>query len=304
MEPAHLERLTAAECRRLLPGALVGRLVLPTPNFPTVEPVALAPVDEGVAVVVRAGSAGDAAAPDTPVAFEADVLDHELRRGWSVVVKGSLVPTDAELVEAVKGQVTPWPVAAGDRVLLVRTERITGQRIVSDPPEEPATTLVSDAGSAPAPAEPAVLRRRTVSAEEALELLRHGGERVGRLAIILAGEPLVFPLNYALDGDAVVFRTEAGTKLSGIARSLATFEVDHVGADGRGWTVTFEGLAQEVLDADPASLRTRVDALALETWPGGNRPHVVRITAFAVRGTAWVPTEVASAAGATDRSAG
>ena len=127
MEPAHLERLTAAECRRLLPGALVGRLVLPTPNFPTVEPVAFAPVDEGVAVVVRAGSAGDAAAPDTPVAFEADVLDHELRRGWSVVVKGALVPAGAELVEAVKAQVTPWPVAAGDRVLLVRTERITGR---------------------------------------------------------------------------------------------------------------------------------------------------------------------------------
>jgi len=303
MELAHLERLTAAECRRLLPGALVGRLVLSTPNFPTVEPVAFAPVDDGVAVVVRAGSAGDAAAPGTPVAFEADVLDHELRRGWSVVVKGPLVPADDELVEAVKAQVTPWPVAAGDRVLLVRTERITGQRIVSGPSEEPATTLVSDSGTAPAPPEPAV-RRRTVTAEEALELLRHGGQRVGRLAITLAGEPLLFPLNYALDGDAVVFRTEVGTKLSGIARSLVTFEVDHVGADGLGWTVAFEGLAQEVLDADPASLRTRVDALDLETWPGGNRPHVVRITAFAVRGTTWVPTEVASAAGATDRSAG
>ena len=199
MEFAHLERLTAVECRRLLPGAPVGRLVLPTPNFPTVEPVAFAVVEDGVAVVVRAGSAGDAAADGTPVAFEADVLDTDLHQGWSVVVKGPLEP---------------------------------------------------------------------------------------------------------LDGEAIVFRTQVGTKLAGIARSLATFEVDHIDADGQGWAVSFEGLAQELLDADPAALRARVDALPLDTWPGGDRPHVVRITAFAVRGTAWTPAGIASAAGATGRSAG
>src|SRR5205807_5454460 len=199
------------------------------------------------------------------------------RQGWSVVVKGPLVGLDAALVEAVTARLTPWPVAPGDRILLVRSERITGQRIVSDPPGDrawPATPpRTPNAGSAPA--DPAVLGRRTITAEDGLELLRRGGELVGRLAISLAGEPFVFPLNYALDGDAVVFRTQVGTKLSGITRSLATFEVDHIDADGRGWTVTLEGLAQEVIDADPASLRARVDDLALETWPGGERPHVV-----------------------------
>src|SRR5207244_2855962 len=89
------------------------------------------------------------------------------------------------------------------------------------------------------------------------------------LAVGLAGDPLVFPLNYAVDGDAIVFRTQVGTKLSGITRSLATFEVDHIDASGQGWAVTFEGLAQEILDADPASLRDRLDALPLATWPGG-----------------------------------
>src|SRR4051812_38608150 len=117
MEYAHLERLTAAECRRLLPGASVGRLVLPTPNFPTVEPVAFAPVDGGVAVVVRAGSAGDAAPPGTPVAFEADVLDHGLRQGWSVVVKGGLMPLDADIDTTVDAPFTPWPAGPGDRIL-------------------------------------------------------------------------------------------------------------------------------------------------------------------------------------------
>ena len=303
MEFAHLERLTAADCRRLLPSAPVGRLVLPTPNFPTVEPVAFALLDDGVAVVVRAGSAGDAAGPGTVVAFEADVLDHEAREGWSVVVRGPLVALDADLAETLIARMSPWPAAPGDRLLLVKSERMTGQRIKSDGPRETvldALPLVTAPNPAPTPA----LRRRTLTAEEGLHLLQTGGQHVGRLAITVAGEPLVFPLNYALDGDAVVFRTQVGTKLSGITRSLATFEVDHIDADGQGWSVTFEGLAQEVLDADPAALRARVDALALETWPGGDRPHVVRITAFAVRGTAWTPAEVAVASSVLPPAAG
>jgi hypothetical protein len=104
----------------------------------------------------------------------------------------------------------------------------------------------------------------------------------------------VFPLNYAVDGDAIVFRTQVGTALTGITRSLATFEVDHIDASGAGWAVTFEGLAQEVLDADPAALRARIDALTLDTWPGGDRAHVVRITPYSVRGTMWSAAEVAA----------
>jgi nitroimidazol reductase NimA-like FMN-containing flavoprotein (pyridoxamine 5'-phosphate oxidase superfamily) len=118
----------------------------------------------------------------------------------------------------------------------------------------------------------------------------------------VAGEPLVFPLNYVLDGEAVVFRTHVGTKLSGITRSLATFQVDHIGPSGQGWAVTFEGLAQEVLDADPAELRARIEALSLDTWPGGDRPNVVRISPYAVRGTSWATAEVTAAAGAAGLS--
>ncbi|MDQ1497558.1 MAG: hypothetical protein QOI86_898, partial [Actinomycetota bacterium] len=88
MEFPYLERLTAAECRRLLPRAAVGRLAVPTPNFPTLEPVAFAVVEGELVVAVRAGSAADAIAPGTVVAFEADVLDPAHRAGWSVVVKG------------------------------------------------------------------------------------------------------------------------------------------------------------------------------------------------------------------------
>ncbi len=35
---------------------------------------------------------------------------------------------------------------------------------------------------------------------------------VGRLAVLVDGHPDIFPVNYVLDGDSIVFRTGAGTK--------------------------------------------------------------------------------------------
>jgi len=287
MEFPHLERLSAADCRRLLPTAAVGRLAVPTPNFPTLEPVAFAVVEGELVVAVRAGSAGDAVAPGTVVAFEADVLQPALRGGWSIVVKGAVEELDADIVRLVTPLLGPWPVAANDRLLLIRSERITGQRVVSGLP----TPTADQADPVDIPA----VARRTLAAGDALSLLRQGGEQVGRLVITVAGEPHIFPLNYALDGDAVVFRTQVGTKLTGITRSLSTFEVDHIDSSGQGWAVSFEGLAQEVLDADPPELRARIEALSLDTWPGGDRPNVVRITPYAVRGTTWTAVEVPAA---------
>jgi nitroimidazol reductase NimA-like FMN-containing flavoprotein (pyridoxamine 5'-phosphate oxidase superfamily) len=225
-------------------------------------------------------------------AFEVDAVDRARRAGWSVVVTGPVEDLDADVIPFVTPGLAPWPAAADDRLLLIRSEAITGQRIVSDPADPspvPAGRQVA------APADAPVVARRIISGDEALALLRSGQEPVGRLAVCPGGEPLVFPLNYAVDGDAIVFRTEAGAKLSAITRSLATFEVDHIDGSGHGWAVTFEGLAQEVLDADPAGLRDRIAALALDAWPGGERPHVVRITPYAVRGVRWIPVDTSAA---------
>ncbi|MCA1846901.1 MAG: pyridoxamine 5'-phosphate oxidase family protein, partial [Actinobacteria bacterium] len=287
------ERLTRAACRQLLPRAPLGRLAVPTPNFPTLEPVSFALVEGELVVAVRPGSAGDAVAEGTMVAFEADVLDHALREGWSVVVGGPVEELDADVASLVRPLLRPWPVAEGDRLLLIRSERISGKRIVAGP-DSPADAGRSDDTGA-SPRVPA-FDRRGIKTDEALALLTRGGRQVGRLVVTLGGEPVVFPLNYAVDGDAIVFRTQVGTKLSGISRSMVTFEVDAIDGSGQGWAVTFEGLAQEVLDADPAGLQARIAALALETWPGGDRPHVVRITPYRVHGMAWTAARVAAGA--------
>ena len=303
MEFPHLERLTRAECRQLLPSATVGRLAVPTPNFPTVEPVSFAVVEGELVVAVRAGSAGDAVAAGTTLSFEADVLDPVRHRGWSVVVSGPVEDLDDDVAAVVRPQLGPWPAADADRLLLIRSDRVTGQRVVSGSDASPEAGVTAEvgqpartaAGSADAP----VLTRRPINTDEAFALLARGGQRVGRLVITVGGEPVVFPLSYAVDGEAIVFRTQVGTKLTGITRSLATFEVDDIDASGRGWTVAFEGLAQEVLDSDPEALRERMAQIELEdTWPGGDRPHVVRIRPYRVHGTAWtvaVPTPVAAA---------
>lgn len=58
----------------------------------------------------------------------------------------------------------------------------------------------------------------------------------GRLAVVVGGRPLVFPVNFALDGESIVLRTDTGTKLYGARKGLVAFECD--GIDGMyhtGW---------------------------------------------------------------------
>ena len=298
MEYPHLERLSRAECRQLLSSAPQGRLAVPTSHFPTLEPVSFAVVEGELIVAVRAGSAGEVVAAGTVVTFEADVLDHAARQGWSVVVSGPVEELDAEVATLVRPLLAPWPVTGTDRLLLIRSERITGQRVVAGPSEPDAAPVepVAVAVSLDAPTPGSAIVRRMLSPEEALTRLRQGGQMVGRLVVGLPDGPAVCPLNSAVDGDAIVFRTQVGTKLTAITRSLATFEVDDFDSAGSGWAVTFEGLAQEVLDSDPVALQSRMAVTTIDTWPGGDRSHVVRITAYRVHGSAWTVAQPVVAA--------
>lgn len=117
--------------------------------------------------------------------------------------------------------------------------------------------------------------------DECLELLAQGV--VGRVALSMGALPAVFPVNYVLDGRAVVFRTGPGVKLSAATdRAVIAFEVDRFDPAGRcGWSVLAIGIATEVVD--PAEIR-RLDGFDLLPWPGGDRQSLVRMPVEMISG--------------------
>ena len=115
-----------------------------------------------------------------------------------------------------------------------------------------------------------------------LELLRQ--EEVGRLAIVEGGHPLVFPVNYVLDGEDIVFRTAEGTKLSAGVRGPVCFEVDNIERSTHtGWSVIVSGRLEEVTKADGARLQ-RLQALPVEPWAPGLKDHWMRVVARSITG--------------------
>ena len=117
--------------------------------------------------------------------------------------------------------------------------------------------------------------------EECWRLL--GTVPVGRLAVVTDGQPEIFPVNFVVGDGAVVFRTEAGTKLAAVDGNPAVcFEADEIDPATRsGWSVVVRGRARAV--REPAQL-ARLRALALEYWSVGDKPDYVEITPTLVSG--------------------
>jgi nitroimidazol reductase NimA-like FMN-containing flavoprotein (pyridoxamine 5'-phosphate oxidase superfamily) len=110
-------------------------------------------------------------------------------------------------------------------------------------------------------------------------------EEIGRLGVVVGGQPHVVPVNYALDGDAVVFRSADGTKLDGASRSSVVFEVDHFDRDTRsGWSVIVHGRAEEVTSLSDPALVSRVARLDVQPWADFPKDHVVRIVPRSITG--------------------
>lgn len=125
---------------------------------------------------------------------------------------------------------------------------------------------------------------RILERDECLDLL--AGQPVGRLAFVLAGRPMVLPVNYAMDGDNVVFRTGAGSKLATALRRIGVvaFEIDGWDEETRtGWSVLAQGSLDGVLDLTEMA---RLDHLGLAPWLDSRRPHWVRLTIERVSGRA------------------
>ena len=100
---------------------------------------------------------------------------------------------------------------------------------------------------------------------------------VGRVAIGRgAHPPLVVPVNFVVDHDTIVFRSDAGAKLAHLNRAMS-FQVDFVDHYHRsGWSVLVCGTVHEV-DA------TEVEHLSLTPWVGG-RGRWLRVVPVSMSG--------------------
>jgi len=130
-------------------------------------------------------------------------------------------------------------------------------------PEDEVTSIRHDGegGGLKAPTDHRGLR--VMGFEECLERLR--ATPVGRLALVHAGEPLVFPVNHAVDGVDIIFRTLWGSKLRAAEDAgTVAFEVD--GYDTlteTGWSVIVKGTAEMVYEDKDTD---RYDRLRLRSW--------------------------------------
>ena len=106
-----------------------------------------------------------------------------------------------------------------------------------------------------------------LSEDECLALL--GAHSVGRLAVVRDKQPLIFPVNYVLEGRTVAFRTDPGTKLTWATLGRVAFEIDSTDPLRlEGWSVLVQGIGTEITEALD-SVRAHLGTLA-RTLGGGS----------------------------------
>lgn len=120
---------------------------------------------------------------------------------------------------------------------------------------------------------------------ECLQLARRCA--IGRLAVVVDGQPLVFPVNFTFDDDALVLRTGEGTKLCGARERLVAFECDDIDRMSHtGWSVLITGRADEV--REPAEV-ARLEQLPIGPWCPGPTQIWLRIRPRTITGRRILP---------------
>jgi len=107
---------------------------------------------------------------------------------------------------------------------------------------------------------------------------------VGRIGFFADGELMILPVNHLVDGQDVVFRTAAGSKLSAVEDGgPVVFEADsYDDLDRSGWSVVVNGSA-EVIGDDAET--DRLSSRGLHPWStAAEHPFWIRIRPVSVSG--------------------
>jgi nitroimidazol reductase NimA-like FMN-containing flavoprotein (pyridoxamine 5'-phosphate oxidase superfamily) len=82
----------------------------------------------------------------------------------------------------------------------------------------------------------------SLSEAECLRWLQ--SHQFGRVAIVVDGRPLIFPVNYAVSRRVIAIRTALGTKLTYAPGNQVAFEIDGYDPSSKtGWSVLVQGRA-------------------------------------------------------------
>ncbi|HEY8789179.1 MAG TPA: pyridoxamine 5'-phosphate oxidase family protein [Actinopolymorphaceae bacterium] len=100
---------------------------------------------------------------------------------------------------------------------------------------------------------------------------------LGRIAWVHDGAPHVLPVNYAMDGGAIIFRTRPDSSMAAqLPGSTVAFEVDSADFGNLiGWSVVVTGTCRPA----PEKLAVR-----MTPWADGDRSRVFRIEADGMTG--------------------
>ena len=117
--------------------------------------------------------------------------------------------------------------------------------------------------------------------------------QLGRIGLAGAPFPLILPVNYVLDGDAVVIRTDSAKITAAAGHTRVAFEVDDVDERTRsGWSVLVQALAEEVTGARRDELVERLRTAGGSPWAPGDHGHWIRLIPKVVTGRRIVPGQL------------
>jgi nitroimidazol reductase NimA-like FMN-containing flavoprotein (pyridoxamine 5'-phosphate oxidase superfamily) len=141
--------------------------------------------------------------------------------------------------------------------------------------------------------EPAAHQRalRTLSPVECFDLLEPGG--IGRVGFMSADGIMMLPVNFAVTGKTIIFRTAPDTLMALYANVQVSFEADRYDeALHEAWSVLAQGHAHKV--TDEREVRHLEDATHVEPWAAGARDVYVRITPARISGRYIEPSRAGS----------
>jgi uncharacterized protein len=128
---AALDALSDDECRDLLAGTEVGRVIVSIDALPAAFPVNYRLIDGAIVFRTAPGTKLTAALNHTVVGFELDEFDPATRSGWSVLIVGTsqVISDAAEIARLDRAGLDSWAPLSAPHYVQISIQRISGRRL-------------------------------------------------------------------------------------------------------------------------------------------------------------------------------